>query len=315
MGTSIKIDNFIYPYFVRSGFRRREEIAGFPGQFRFSIDLLVRDISEIIMLGIDKVLLFGIPDTKDSLGSPAYMRNNIVAQAVKEIKEEFPDLTVMTDICLCAYTNHGHCGIVKSPGPKTVKSQVRIDDNKTLKALSRVALTHAEAGADWVAPSAMAKGQVLVIREALDQNGFKDMKIMGYSAKFSSNFYGPFREAANSAPRFGDRRPYQLDFSDEKAALREIRSDIEEGADVVMVKPALSYLDIIKSAKQSFNHSLAAYNTSGEYSFVKYGSRSGLWDEKRVVLEIISSIKRAGADYIISYHAKDIAQWIRKFQF
>lgn len=315
MGISIKIDNFIYPYFVISGLRRKEEIKNFPGQFRFSIDLLIREISGLIMLGIDKVLLFGIPEAKDSLGSSAYMRGNIVAQAVKKVKEEFPGLSVMTDICLCAYTDHGHCGITKSPSRKVTKSQVKIDNKRTLTALSKIALSHAEAGADWVAPSAMAKGQVLSIRMDLDKYGFKKTKIMGYSAKFSSNFYGPFREAANSAPGFGDRRSYQLDPSDEKAALREIKSDIEEGADVVMVKPALSYLDIIKSAKQSFDHPLAAYNTSGEYSFVKYGSRSGLWDEKRVVLEIISSIKRAGADYIISYHTKDIAQWIKKFQF
>lgn len=301
----ISLNNLIYPYFATEGKNRKEEIRSFPEMFRFSVDRLIQDIGEARKLGINKILLFGVFASKDEIGSTAYEKNNIVSRAVKKIKSEFKDLVVMTDVCLCASTSHGHCGILK-PGKQFI-----IDNKKTLEALSKIALTHAQAGADWVAPSAMAKGQVLAIRKALDLNGFKKTKILGYSAKFNSNFYGPFRNAANSAPAFGDRSAYQLDYSDKGQALSEIADDIKEGADMAMVKPALSYLDIIRQAKDRFNFPLAAFNVSGEYAFVKYGAKRGLWDEKKMVREIITSIKRARSDFIITYHAKDIAKWAK----
>jgi len=303
MAINIRKDNFIYPYFVIGGKNKKEEIRNFPRVYRFSVDRLLRDISGLRSLGIKKILLFGVPRKKDTHASSAYGRENIVAGAVRSIKKEFKDLTVATDVCLCAYTTHGHCGILK-------KDSRLIDQKQTLERLADVALSHAEAGADWVAPSAMAKRQVSSIRQALDKRGFERTKIMGYSAKFASSFYGPFRNASSSAPKFGDRSAYQLDFRTSSQALAEIAQDIKEGADIVMVKPALSYLDIIKEAHLIFQHPLAAYNVSGEYAFVKYGAQKGLWEEKKVVFEIISAIKRAGADLIISYHAKDIARWL-----
>ena len=311
MKISLKPDNFIYPYFVVSGRARRERIDSFPGVFRFSVDKLLKDLSELEELGIRKILLFGLPDKKDGFGSQAYGEDNIIASAVKEIKRRYPGLLVMTDVCLCAYTDHGHCGVLKSQGHKVTRSQVEIDGGKTLKALAQMALSHADSGADYVAPSAMARHQVSAIRKVLDTHGLKDTKIMGYSAKYASNFYGPFRDAADSSPALGDRSAYQLDFSRGAPAMKEIASDIKEGADIVMVKPALAYLDIIKEASIRFRKPLAAYNVSGEYVMVKHGARLGLWDEKKVVFEIITSIKRAGADLVITYHAKDIARWLR----
>lgn len=301
---SINLNKLIYPYFVTSGENKKEEIKSFPGVFRYSLDRLIPDIKETRKLGIKRILLFGVPEKKDSLASSAYEEGNIVLQAIKIIKSEFPDLSVFTDVCLCAYTSHGHCRILKGEGKL-------IDELGTLKTLAKIALVHAQAGADWVCPSAVANGQVRVIRKALNEAGFKRTKILGYSAKFSSNFYGPFRNAADSGAKFGDRSGYQLDFSDSRIALKKIKQDIKEGADMVMVKPALSYLDVIKEASLKFNYPLVAYNTSGEYSLVKYGTKSGLWEEKKVVFEIINSIKRAGADYIITYHAKDIAIWLK----
>ena len=303
MVISLKIKDLVYPYFVRDGRNKKEAIRYFPGVFRFSVDRLVRDVEVAVSLGLDKILLFGVSGKKDRRGSAAYEENNIIGQAVMKVKKEFPNMVVMTDVCLCAYTTHGHCGVLKADR--------RIDSGRTLKALAKMALRHAESGADWVAPSAMAEKQVKAIREALDKDGFKETKILGYSAKFASNFYGPFREAADSAPAFGDRSSYQLDYKDAGSALREIGNDIKEGADAVMVKPALSYLDIIRSAKQKFRFPLAAYNVSGEYSMVKYGAKAGLWDEKKMVFEVLTSIKRAGADWIITYHAKDIARWLK----
>lgn len=303
MGTNIKTDDLVYPYFVVSGKDRKEEIVSFPGQYRFSVDRLLEDIAEADKLGIDKVLLFGIPDSKDKMGNSAYLGDDIISAAVTRIKKAFPHITVITDVCLCAYTDHGHCRILDGK---------KIDTEKTLEALSKMALKHAKAGADYVAPSAMAKGQVRAIRKALDENGYKKTKILGYSAKFASNFYGPFRSAANSAPKFGDRRAYQLDYKDAKVALKKIEDDIKERADIVMIKPALSYLDIIKETKMKFPKPIAAYNVSGEYAFVKYGAKAGLWDEKAMVFEIITSIKRAGADIIITYHAKDLARWLKE---
>jgi len=334
----ININNLIYPYFVIAGRNKKEKIKSFPGIFRFSLDKLLKDIKEIRQLGLNKILLFGIDARKDYLGSQAYAANSIVAKAVKKIKSKFPDLVVMTDVCLCAYTDHGHCGIIvnrsHSEGvkrPKNLKgrffapaglrrrpersegmTRVRIDNKKTLKALAQMALVHAQAGADWVAPSAMAKYQVKAIRDKLEENGFKKMKILGYSAKFASNFYGPFRNAANSSPAFGDRSGYQLGFNNTKQALEEIKDDIKEGADMVMVKPALSYLDVIRQAKSKFKFPLTVYNVSGEYAFIKNGAKDGLWDEKKMVFEVMSGFRRAGADLIITYHAKDIARWLKK---
>jgi len=318
MQINIKKDDFIYPYFVTSGKNKKERIKNFPGVYRFSVDRLLKDIEEARKFGLGKVLLFGVPDKKD-------IRDDTVISAVRKIKDEFENLVVMTDVCLCAYTSHGHCGILvndcHSEGaakrrPKNLKERsfaslrMTVDDSATLEALTKIAVSHARAGADFVAPSAMAKKQVFVIRKALDTHGFKDTKIMGYSAKFASNFYGPFRNAAGSAPKFGDRSSYQLNFADVKNAEREIADDIKEGADIVMVKPALAYLDVIRLAKEKFNVPVAAYNVSGEYSFVKYGAKQGLWDEKKMVFEIMTAIKRAGADVIISYHAKDVAKWL-----
>lgn len=301
MGINIKIDDLIYPYFVVKGKNTKQAIKGFPGIFRFSNDKLLGDIKEIKKMGINKILLFGIPETKDAIASSAYKTGNIIALAVKKIKDKFPDLVVITDVCLCAYTSHGHCGILTR--------QKTIDSRKTLEVLVKIAFSHAQAGADFVAPSAMAVGQVDAIRKFLDKNGYRKTKILAYSAKFASDFYGPFRSACNSGPVFGDRSGYQLDYLDTRRALREIEQDIREGADIAMVKPALSYLDIIYQAKNKFNFRLAVYNVSGEYALIKNGVRLGLFDEKKIVLEILSSMKRAGADLIITYHAKDFAKW------
>ena len=300
---NIELDTLIYPLFVKKGEYVREEISSMPGVHRFSPDMLLDEVLYLQRLGITKVLLFGIPDKKDARGSAAYEKKNIVAEAVSLLKKSFPEITVITDVCLCAYTSHGHCGIIKN-GKKN------IDNPSSLKALSRMALSHAASGADYVAPSAMLENQVRAIRNTLDRNGYKRTKILSYSAKFASNFYGPFRDIADSSPKFGNRRAYQLDFTSREDALKEIEEDIKEGADVVMVKPGLSYLDIIKEARRKFRHPLAVYNVSGEYSMVKNGANNNSWREKDMVFEILSSIKRAGADYIITYHAKDIAKWL-----
>lgn len=302
---AISLNDLIYPYFVVPGRNKKERIGSFPDFYRFSLDRLITDIGQISGLGLDKILLFGVPEGKDDSGSSSFKENNIVASAVKKIKAEFPKLTVMTDVCLCAYVKHGHCGILK-------QGRKEIDNQATLEALSKIALSHAQAGADWVAPSAMARGQVAALRKALNKADFTGTRILGYSAKFNSDFYGPFRNAANSAPAFGDRSAYQLDYRKTSVAIKKIREDIDSGADMVMVKPALSYLDIIKEAKQKFNYPLAAYNVSGEYALVKYGARHKIWDEKKAVREVLASIARAGADYIITYHAKDIARWMKK---
>lgn len=314
MSTNLKLDNIICPYFVIGGSNRKEKIASFPGQYRFSIDMLIKDIKGLKALGVNKILLFGVPDKKDKAGSAAYKKNNIVSQAVEAIKKKLSWLNIITDVCLCSYTNHGHCGVIKKvTKSQSHKSQVEnfIDNKMTVEVLSRIALEHARAGADYVAPSAMAKGQVGAIRKYLNKNGYNKTRIMGYSAKFASSFYGPFRNAADSAPKFGDRKAYQLNYTETQAAIKKIEDDINEGADIVMVKPALSYLDIIKEAKYRFRHPVAAYNVSGEYAFVKYGAKQGLWDESEMVKEVITSIKRAGADYIITYHAKEIAKWLK----
>lgn len=300
---SLRSKDIILPYFVVNGSGKEEPIKSMPGVNRLSVDNLVKDIELAKQAGIRSVLLFGIPRLKNNEGSEAYNKTGTVQNAVRAIKKTFSDLTVITDVCLCGYTSHGHCGIIKTHDPI-------IDKDATLKVLAKIALSHAEAGADLVAPSAMADGQVRAIREALDKKGFRDTGILAYSAKYASNFYGPFREALNSAPKFGDRRGYQMDTRNSDKALREIEQDINEGADIVMVKPALSYLDIIYRAKQKFNVPIAAYNVSGEYSMIKKANGGDKDNEKKLALEVLTSIKRAGADLIISYFGKEVGKWL-----
>lgn len=291
----LPVKDLIMPYFVVEGKGKREKIESMPGIFRLSVDNLVKDVEETQKLGIGSILLFGVPVKKDETGSEAYQQKGVIQKAVRALKGEFKRLTVITDVCLCAYTSCGHCALLKSD------RRVVIDLKATLEVLAKISVSHAEAGADIVAPSAMMRGQVKAIRRTLDRNGFKNVKIMGYSAKYASSFYGPFREAMDSAPAFGDRSGYQLDYRNTAKALKEIAQDIKEGADIVMVKPALAYLDIIWQAKQKFNVPLAAYNVSGEYSLAR---------DKEMMLEIVTAIRRAGADIIITYHAKEIAKII-----
>jgi porphobilinogen synthase len=304
--TTLSVHDFIYPMFVVPGEKQRQEVASMPGVFRVSVDELVRDAEEVAKLGIPAVLLFGIPERKDEWGSEAYDENGIIQRAVRALKRAVPDLVVITDVCLCEYTSHGHCGIVReTPGG------FEVDNDATLELLAKTAVSQAAAGADIVAPSDMMDGRIKVIREALDENGFAHVPILSYAAKMASAFYGPFREAAESAPKFGDRRSYQMDFANKREALREIALDLEEGADMVMVKPALAYLDIIAAARERFEVPIAAYNVSGEYAMVKAAAQMGWLDEDRIVWEILTAIKRAGADLIITYFAKEVAQRLR----
>ena len=297
--TSLSPDNFIYPLFVTFGKGVRKEISSMPGCFQESVDKVVKHAKEVYSLGIPSVLLFGIPEHKDETGTGAYDEHGVVQKAIKAIKNTVPGLYVITDVCMCEYTSHGHCGIIKDGD---------VDNDLTLEFLAEEAVSHAKAGADMVAPSDMMDGRVEAIRDALDEEGFSDLPIMSYAAKYASAFYGPFREAAESTPQFGDRRSYQMDPSNRREALKEIALDIEEGADIIMVKPALAYLDIISDAKDSFDIPVAAYNVSGEYSLVKAAGRLGWIDEKRVMMEILTSIKRAGADLILTYFAKEAAK-------
>jgi porphobilinogen synthase len=306
--SKITLGELIYPLFVKEGKGLRQKILSLPGVYKFSPDVLVKEVKYLKSLGLKQFLIFGVPKNKDWQGSFAYQDKNIVSESIRELKKNVRGITVMSDVCLCAYTSHGHCGIIAK---RIAHSAKRIDNNKTLKALTRIALSHAQAGADFVAPSAMAQGQVKAIRDVLNKEGYTGVKILSYSAKFASNFYGPFRDIANSKPRFGNRRGYQLDYRDSQNALSRVGRDVGEGADIVMVKPALGYLDIVKQTKALFDYPLAVYNVSGEYALVKKGARLGFWDEKNMVDEIINSIKRAGADFIITYHAKDIARWQR----
>ena len=296
--TQISVHDLVYPLFVCEGTSIRKEIPSMPGIFQFSIDNVVKECEEIAGLQIPGVLLFGIPAQKDSVGTDSFSEDGIIQRAVRAIREAVPELLVITDICLCEYTDHGHCGNIVSGD---------VDNDTTLELLSRQALSHARAGAGMLAPSAMMDGMVLAIRNTLDQNGFSGLPIMSYSAKFASSFYGPFREAAESAPQFGDRKSYQMNGANAREALREIEQDMKEGADIVMVKPALAYLDIIRTARDNFNIPLAAYNVSGEYSMIKAASAKGWIHEEQIVTEILNSIKRAGADIIISYFAKEVA--------
>ena len=301
--TRLSPSSFVYPLFVTHGQGVRQPIEPMPGCHHLSLDLLPEEVAEVVDLGIPAVLLFGLPSEKDSSGSEAYDPEGIIQEAVRVIKKEAPGLLVITDVCLCEYTDHGHCGIVESG---------RVDNDKTLELLARTALSQVQAGADMVAPSAMMDGQVRAVREALNAEGEENVPIMAYAAKYASSFYGPFRVAADSTPQFGDRRGYQMDPANWRMAMREIESDIAEGADIIMVKPALAYLDVISRARERFDHPLAAYNVSGEYSMVKAAASQGWIDEKPVTLELLTAIKRAGADIIISYHAKEVARWLRE---
>ncbi len=301
--TTLTVNDFIYPMFVVPGEKQRQEVPSMSGVFRLSVDELVKEAEEAAKLGIPAVLLFGIPEHKDEFGSEAYAEDGIIQRAVRALKRAVPELVVITDVCLCEYTSHGHCGIVRE-----VPGGFEVDNDATLEILARTAVSHAAAGADIVAPSDMMDGRVKAIREALDENGFAHVPIMSYAAKMASAFYGPFREAAESAPQFGDRRGYQMDFANKREALREIALDLEEGADIVMVKPALAYLDIIAAARERFDVPIAAYNVSGEYAMVKAAAKMGWLDEDRIVWEILTAIKRAGADLIITYFAKDVAK-------
>lgn len=299
--TQLSVSDFIYPIFVTHGRDVRHEIEPMPGMYQLSLDHLITEVGEVSDLGIPAVLLFGIPAKKDAVGTEAYEPSGIVQEAIRVIKQTTPELLVITDVCLCEYTDHGHCGVIENG---------RVDNDRSLELLAKSAVCQAEAGADMVAPSAMMDGQVGAIRAALDSKGFQDTPIMAYSAKYASAFYGPFRVAADSAPQFGDRRGYQMDPPNIKQAIREIGQDIEEGADIVMVKPALAYLDVIAAAKEVYDHPMAAYNVSGEYAMVKAAAENEWIDGQRVALEILTGIKRAGADMIMTYHAKEVAQWL-----
>jgi porphobilinogen synthase len=299
--TVLSVDDLIYPLFVVHGQGVRMEIPSMPGNYHWSIDMLSAEAEEIATLGIPAVILFGLPAVKDEVGSENYDEHGIVQQAIRTIKEAVPDLVVVTDVCMCEYTSHGHCGIVRDG---------YVQNDETLEYLAKAALSHAAAGADIVAPSGMIDGQVWAIREALDENGYENVAIMSYAAKYASSFYGPFRDAAQSPPEFGDRRSHQMDPANVREALREVALDIEEGADVVMVKPALPYLDVIRQVRDRFDYPVAAYNVSGEYSMVKAAAARGWLDERRVAMECLTSIRRAGADMIITYWAKDAARWL-----
>jgi porphobilinogen synthase len=299
--TKVEVGDLIYPLFVVEGNKIKQEISSMPGQYRLSSDLLPKEAEDIARLGIPAIILFGIPQKKDEVGSSAYHLKGVIQQAIRAIKKATPDLLVVTDVCLCEYTSHGHCGVVVDG---------YVDNDKTLELLAKTALSHVEAGADMVAPSDMMDGRVKAIRQMLDGNGFQNIPVMAYAAKYASAFYGPFREAAESAPQFGDRRSYQMDPSNWREALREVEQDIAEGADIVMVKPALPYLDVIRKVRDTFNHPLAAYSVSGEYAMVKAAAQQGWLDEKRIVLEMLTAIKRAGADIIITYYAKEAARWL-----
>lgn len=297
--TKLSVDDFIYPMFVRPGKNKKVPVSSMPGIYKQSIDNLIKEIREVKKLGIKAILLFGIPERKDEMGTEGYDENGIIQKAIREIKKKVEDIIVITDVCMCEYTSHGHCGIIRDGD---------VDNDETLQYLARMSLSHAQAGADMVAPSDMMDGRVGVIRDELDANGFSSIAIMSYAAKYASAFYGPFREAAESPPQFGDRRSYQMDPPNVREALREIELDIEEGADIVMVKPALAYLDVIRAVREGFDHPIAAYNVSGEYSMVKAAGKLGWIDEEPVMMEVLTSIKRAGADLILTYFAKDAAK-------
>ena len=297
--TTLSVDDLILPLFITFGKGRKIAIKSMPGHYQLSVDNLAKEVKEIKSLGIPAVILFGIPEHKDEVGSEAYNPKGVVQHAIKTIKDKAPELIVITDVCMCEYTSHGHCGIIK---------QGDVDNDATLELLAKEALSHAKAGADMVAPSDMMDGRVAAIRKILDENGFSNIPIMSYAAKYASAFYGPFRDAAESTPQFGDRRSYQMDPANSNEALREVRLDIEEGADIVMVKPALPYLDIIRRIKDEFKYPVAAYNVSGEFSMIKAANQLGWMDGERAMMESLIAIKRAGADLILTYFAKEAAK-------
>jgi porphobilinogen synthase len=301
--TTLSASDLIYPLFVKPGQGKRDEISSMPGAFQLSLDMLPAEIDELRALGVPAVILFGLPSHKDATGSEAYDDHGIVQEAIRAIKKHDPDFYVITDVCMCEYTDHGHCGILDGSG--------YVVNDVTLELLAREAVSHAEAGVDMVAPSDMMDGRVAAIRAALDAEGFVNVPIMAYSVKYASGYYGPFREAADSAPTFGDRKQYQMDPANAEEGLREAALDIEEGADMVMVKPALAYMDMIRRVKDEFGYPTVAYNVSGEYAMVKAAAAKGWIDEERVVLETLLGFKRAGADLILTYHAKDAARWLK----
>ena len=302
---NLTMNDFLYPIFIEEGDNIKIEIESMPNQYRYSLDKLKDELDEICNLGIRGLLLFGIPKNKDEKGSSAYDENGIIQKAVKYIKHNFPNLLIVTDVCMCEYTSHGYCGILDN---------CNVDNDSALEYIAKIALSHVQAGADMVAPSDCMDGHVYAIRSILDKNGYVNIPIMSYSVKYASSYYSPFREAADSAPSFGDRKTYQLDFRNSKEYIQKIKNDIEEGADIFIIKPALAYLDIIKDVSNRFNDiPIASYNVSGEYSLVKAASKLGFIDEKRIVLENMYSLKRAGSDIIITYHAKDLAKYLREF--
>lgn len=296
------VDDLIYPIFIEDGKDIKKEIPSMPGIFRWSLDRVNEELDEVVTLGVPAVLLFGIPSYKDEVGSDTWNEEGIIQRAIRHIKKHYPDLYVITDVCFCEYTSHGHCGVLHDHD---------VDNDLTLENTKKQVVSHAKAGADMLAPSGMMDGVVKTIREALDEAGYNHIPIMAYSAKYASSYYGPFREAADSTPAFGDRRTYQMDPANRREALREVAIDIEEGADIVMVKPALSYLDIIRDLRNTFNVPIAAYNVSGEYSMIKAAGKLGWIDEKKVMLETLISMKRAGADIIITYFAKEVAKMLK----
>ena len=302
--TRLSPTNFIYPVFVTTGRGVREPIPSMPGQSRLSVDQLAQEAAELRSLDIPAILLFGLPDSKDPEGSGAWISDGVIQQATRALKDAQPDLVVVTDDCLCEYTDHGHCGVLDADGS--------VINDASVELLAQTALSQAEAGADVIAPSDMMDGRIGVIRGALDQQGFEERTLLAYSAKFASAFYGPFRDAADSAPQFGDRRAYQMDPPNGREAMRAIERDLAEGADMVMVKPALAYLDLVREARQRFDAPLAAYNVSGEYAMLKAAAANGWIDEERVVLETLTGIRRAGADMILTYHAKEAARWLAR---
>lgn len=300
---NLDINSFIYPIFVADGQNIKSEIPSMPGQFRYSLDRLNEELDELLKLDISSILLFGIPEHKDEIGSQAYSKDGIVQRAVRQIRKNYGDkFLIITDVCMCEYTSHGHCGILHNHD---------VDNDKTLDYLAKIAISHAEAGADIIAPSDMMDGRIFKIRTELDRNNFKDIPIMAYSVKYSSAYYGPFREAADSCPSFGDRKSYQMDFRNDKNFYREVEADTEEGADFIMVKPAIAYLDVIKKVSEITDLPVVAYNVSGEYSMVKAAAQNGWIDEEKIVMENMYALKRAGAEIVISYHTKDIAKWLK----
>lgn len=301
--TTLSINDLILPLFVMEGKDVRNPIASMPGNYQFSIDQLVKEVKEVYKLGIPAIILFGIPEKKDAIGSDALSDEGIIQRAVRSLKQAIPDMYVITDVCFCEYTDHGHCGPVKNAD---------VDNDATLDLLVKQVLTHVRAGADMVAPSGMMDGMVAAIREGLDANSYQNIPIMSYAAKYASAFYGPFRDAAESAPQFGDRRSYQMDPSNVREALNEVDLDVDEGADIIMVKPAIAYLDVIQKVYERINLPIAAYNVSGEFSMVKAAAKLGWIDEQRIVMEMLTAIKRAGASLILTYFAKDVAKWLNE---